>query len=105
MAPGRVESLVALSNIARTNGNDDEAMRYAIQATTLAPNDPESLWTLALLYTKKKDLDHAAPVGLKSVKNGLTLVNSETLYWIIDYYAAKKDTQTLVYLYEKSMQD
>ncbi len=103
LAPGRVEALVSLANIYQANDETQLAFDTASQAVQMAPTEPRALWTLATLYAKLNKLDLAAPLGLKSVQNGLSIADSKELGWLINYYVKQHDAPTIVFLYEYSV--
>ena len=100
LTPNRVEPLISLANMYDTNNDEQKAIDYGKQALQLSPHESKSLWLLALYYARAKDLDHAAPLAIESIQRNISLKNADSLGWLINYYADKKDTSKLVFLYE-----
>lgn len=104
LAPARVEALVALANIYNLNGDETKAIELAQKALLIAPKNADASWMLANFYLKTKTTEEALPFGIRAIKNGVILHNSDDIRWIINEAVKKQDTNLVVYLYERSIQ-
>ncbi len=102
LAPTRVEALIVLSNMQTVNGLRDEAEKTIQAALVLAPNHPDALFTLALIYARDGDLSRAAPLAIQSLQQGEQLTSAQAFDWLINYYIGVGDTPKIVFLYESA---
>ncbi len=103
LAPARIEALVSLANMYELNGDSKKAIELSEKAVAVAPNNADALWTLSLLYAKSNRFDEAAPLAMKSIEYGVSLNNSQAINWLINYEIEQKNTNAVVFLYEKSV--
>ncbi len=103
LAPGRINGQYLQVFIAELSGDSQGAIEMAEELHQTYPDDPETTWILAQLYLTNEQIDSGLALALEALEEGLTLLSSKDLLFLVSLFAERGQYDQVVDVYERAV--